>query len=138
METKKRTQATDIAEIATKLDGKVKFSSIIYSQQMLSEKLLTMRFALRRQDKIKAHFEPNGDEMLNRIKESLTRFFAADRSEFPEGYREIEDCFNQLPGEPYPTIAINDVGNDDRMIEFYVTGKQYDVYHVAFKGFTKG
>jgi hypothetical protein len=34
METK-RTQATDIAEIATKLDGKVKFSSIIYSQQML-------------------------------------------------------------------------------------------------------
>ena len=38
METKKRTQATDIAEIATKLDGKVKFSSIIYSQQMLTEK----------------------------------------------------------------------------------------------------
>ena len=34
METK-RTQATDIA---SKLDGKVKFSSIIYSQQMLSEK----------------------------------------------------------------------------------------------------
>lgn len=101
-------------------------------------KQIPMRFALRKQDKIKAHFEPHGDEMLNRIKESLTRFFAADRSEFPEGYREIEDCFNQLPGEPYPTIAINDVGNDDRMIEFYVTGKQYDVYHVAFKGFTKG
>lgn len=38
METKKRTQATDIAEIATKLDGKVEFSSIIYSQKMLSEK----------------------------------------------------------------------------------------------------
>ena len=38
METKKRTQATDIAEIATKLIGKVKFSSIIYSQKMLSEK----------------------------------------------------------------------------------------------------
>ena len=37
METK-RTQATGIAEIASKLDGKVKFSSIIYSQQMLSEK----------------------------------------------------------------------------------------------------
>lgn len=100
-------------------------------------KQIPMRFALRKQEKIKAYFEPNGDEMLNRIKESLTRFFAADRSEFPEGYREIEDCFNQLPGEPYPTIAINDVGNDDRMIEFYVTGKQYDVYHVAFKGFTK-
>ena len=38
METKKRTQAADIAEIATKLDGKVNFSSIVYSQQMLDEK----------------------------------------------------------------------------------------------------
>lgn len=28
-------------------------------------------------------------------------------------------------------------GNDSRMIEFYVTGKQYDVFHLAFKGFTK-
>lgn len=71
-------------------------------------------------------------------KESLTRYFSADRSDFPDGYKEIESDFNQLPGEPYPTIAINDVGNANRMIEFYVTGKQYDVYHVAFKGFTKG
>lgn len=62
----------------------------------------------------------------------------ADRSDFPEGFRDIESDYNQLPGEPYPTIAINDVGNANRMIEFYVTGKQYDVYHVAFKGFTKG
>ena len=101
-------------------------------------KQIPMRFALRKQEKIKAYFEPNGDEMLNRIKESLTRYFSADRSDFPEGFRDIESDYNQLPGEPYPTIAINDVGNDDRMIEFYVTGKQYDVYHVAFKGFTKG
>lgn len=35
---KKRTQAADIAEIASKLDGKVEFSTIVYSQQMLSEK----------------------------------------------------------------------------------------------------
>lgn len=105
----------------------------------VSKKYLeTMRFALRKQDKIKAHFEPHGDEMLNRIKESLTRYFSADRSDFPEGLRDIESDYNQLPGEPYPTIAINDTGNPERMIEFYVTGKQYDVYHVAFKGFTKG
>lgn len=105
----------------------------------VSKKYLeTMRFALRKQDKIKAHFEPHGDEMLNRIKESLTRYFSADRSDFSEGLRDIESDYNQLPGEPYPTIAINDVGNANRMIEFYVTGKQYDVYHVAFKGFTKG
>ena len=77
-------------------------------------------------------------EILARIKESLTRYFSADRSEFPEGFRDIESDYNQLPGEPYPTIAINDTGNPERMIEFYVTGKQYDVYHVAFKGFTKG
>lgn len=38
METKKRTQAADIAEIATKLDGKVEFSSIVYSQQLMDEK----------------------------------------------------------------------------------------------------
>jgi hypothetical protein len=97
-----------------------------------------MRFALRNQHKIKAAFEPNGDKMLARIKEGLTRYFSADRSDFPEGYKEIESDFNQLPGEPYPTIAINDVGNANRMIEFYVTGKQYDVYHLAFKGFIKG
>ena len=101
-------------------------------------KQIPMRFALRKQEKIKAYFEPNGDEMLNRIKESLTRYFSADRSDFPEGFRDIESDYNQVPGEPYPTIAINDVGNANRMIEFYVTGKQYDVYHVAFKGFTKG
>lgn len=29
-------------------------------------------------------------------------------------------------------------GDPDRMIEFYVTGQQYDVYHLAFNGFIKG
>lgn len=101
-------------------------------------KQIPMRWTLRNQDKIKSHFEPNGDEILSRIKESLTRFFAADRSEFPEGLRDIEDDFNHYPGDPYPTIAVNDVGDPDRMIEFYVTGQQYDVYHLAFKGFIKG
>lgn len=100
-------------------------------------KQIPMRWALRRQDKIKAAFEPNGDVILTRIKQSLANYFSADRSEYPEGFRDIEDDYNHLPGEPYPTIAINDIGNADRMIEFYVTGKQYDVYHLAFKGFTK-
>lgn len=100
--------------------------------------LLTMRFALRRQDKIKAHFGPNGDEMLNRIKESLTRYFSANCSDFPERLQDIEGDFNHYPGDLYPTIAVNDVGDPDRMIEFYVVGQQYDVYHLAFKGFIKG
>lgn len=162
---KKRTKATDIAEISALLDGKVEFQTISFNQVLttdhgkrlshaaailanpetcarsvdVSKKYLsTMRFALRRQDKIKAHFEPNGDEMLNRIKESLTRYFSANRSDFPEGLRDIEDDFNHYPGDPYPTIAVNDIGDPDRMIEFYVTGQQYDVYHLAFKGFIKG
>lgn len=101
-------------------------------------KQIPMRWALRRQDKIKAHFAPDGDAILERIKESLTRHFSADRSEFPPGYQNIDDHFNHIAGEPYPTMAINDTGNPERMIEFYVTGKQYDVYHLAFKGFTKG
>lgn len=36
------------------------------------------RFALRKQEKIKAAFEPNGDKILNRIKESLTRHNPGD------------------------------------------------------------
>lgn len=124
------------AEIMEKAALKIDLST--FPAEDVSKKYLeTMRFALRKQDKIKAYFEPHGDEMLNRIKESLTRYFSADRSDFPEGLRDIESDYNQLPGEPYPTIAINDTGNPERMIEFYVTGKQYDVYHVAFKGFTK-
>lgn len=38
METKKRTQAADIAEIATKLDGKVDFSQITFNQILIKEK----------------------------------------------------------------------------------------------------
>lgn len=96
-----------------------------------------MRWALRNQEKIKAYFEPNGDEVLARIKESLTHYFTTNRSDFPEGLETIESDFNQLPNEPYPIIAINDVGNENRMIEFYVIGKQYDIYKLAFRGFTK-
>lgn len=57
-----------------------------------------------------------------------------------------EYAITRLRSLGYPVIEINAttlqftfrVGNDNRMIEFFVTGKQYDVYHVAFKGFTKG
>lgn len=104
----------------------------------VSKKYLeTMRFALRNQDKIKAHFEPNGEKILQRILDSLKRHFSSYWSEMPPGYQEIDDHFNHYPGDPFPTMEINDVGNDSKMIEFYVTGKQYDVFHLAFKGFTK-
>ena len=97
-----------------------------------------MRWVLRRQEKIKAYFEPNGKIMLERIIKSLQNHFSADWSKLPYGFQEIDDHFNHYPGEPYPTMMINDIDNNDRMIEFYVTGKQYDVYHLAFKGFSKG
>lgn len=96
-----------------------------------------MRYALRNQHKIKAYFEPHGDETLTRIHDSLDHYFAIDRSNFPEGLQTIKDDFNQLPNEPYPIISVNDIGSDNRMIEFYVTGVKYDVYHLAFRGFTK-
>lgn len=109
---KKRTKATDIAEIAALLDGKVDF------QQISSNQVLTTE-----------HGKSINDLLF--VSKQFGIWFYTSRSAF-------ESDYNQLPGEPYPTIAINDVGNANRMIEFYVTGKQYDVYHVAFKGFTKG
>lgn len=92
-----------------------------------------MRYALRNQEKIKSHFEPNGDEMLNRIKDSLKRFF--------ENAKNKEDVeknigISGIAGK-YPVLSINDVENENRMIDFYVLGFQYDVYKLAFIGFSK-
>lgn len=100
----------------------------------VSKKLLqSMRFALRNQEKIKEHFEPNGDEMLNQIKDSLKRFF--------ENAKNKEDAeknigISGIAGK-YPVLSINDVENENRMIDFYVLGLQYDVYKLAFIGFSK-
>ena len=96
-----------------------------------------MRWILRNQEKIKAHFEPHGDEILERIKQSLNQFFTIDRSNFPSQFRSLEGYFNKIPGESYPFIAINDTGNENRMIEFYVLENRFDVYKLAFRGFTK-
>lgn len=94
----------------------------------VSKKLLkTMRFALRNQEKIKAHFEPNGDEILNRIKESLKNAFSS--------YDDIEKYIDDLENEPYPILCIEDVGHSFNMIAFYVIKKKYDVYNLAFKEF---
>lgn len=46
--------------------------------------------------------------------------------------------FPGFPGYIIPVFRLVYRAHRYRMIEFYVTGKQYDVYHVAFKGFTKG
>lgn len=97
----------------------------------VSKKLLkTMRFALRNQEKIKEHFEPNGEEMLNRIKDSLNRFFEnVDDIEMNIGISGING--------KYPVLSINDAGNENRMIHFYILDIQYDVYKLAFIEFSK-
>lgn len=82
-------------------------------------KQIPMRFALRKQEKIKAYFEPNGDEILNRIKESLTRYFSADRSEFPEGFRDIESDYNQLPGEPFGEYDLQTINRVTKETGYY-------------------
>lgn len=90
-------------------------------------KQIPMRWALRRQDKIKAAFEPKGDEILTRIKKSLADAFA--------NYKDIEQHIETVDGEPYPLLCIDDAGHTFNMIVFYVVRKQYDVYTLAFKEF---
>ena len=61
-------------------------------------KQIPMRFALRKQEKIKAAFEPNGDEILNRIKESLTRYFSADRSSSRRDIKKLKAILTNCRG----------------------------------------
>lgn len=37
----------------------------------------------------------------------------------------------------YPVLSINDEGNENQMINFYVLDVKYDVYRLAFIGFSK-
>lgn len=97
-----------------------------------------MRYTLRNQNKIKAHFEPNGEEILNRITGSLDNFFSSVTDKSKDGMRCIYETFYKDGGDPYPVIAVNDIKDPDRMIEFYVIGQTYDVFNLAFKGFIKG
>lgn len=60
--------------------------------------------------------------MLQRITQSLD-------AAFKKGDIEIE------PGEPYPLLVVNDVGHTFGIIIFYVVGRMYDVYKLAFKEF---
>lgn len=93
----------------------------------VSKKLLqTMRFVLRNQSKIKAYYEPNGEEILNRIKESLNNAFASNN---------IEKYISNWDNEPYPVLCIDDAGHSFNQIAFYVIKKQYDIYYLAFKEF---
>lgn len=86
-----------------------------------------MRWALRRQDKIKAHFEPFGQDVLNDIKQSLDTFFKSCND------GDVEKLSEQIKGEPYPILMIPYTGNTSADVLFYVVRKTYDVYLLAFK-----
>lgn len=95
-----------------------------------------MRYSLRNQHKIKAHFAPNGEEMLKRITDSLDNFF--NISQFLISRKGLEYFIQpQIPGELYPRLSVNDVGSENRMIDFYVVSLTFDVMRLAFIGFTK-
>lgn len=81
-----------------------------------------MRYALRNKDKIKAHFEPWGKQMLQRITQSLDAAFKA-------GTYDIKQA------KPYEVLTVNDTGHTCGIIVFYVIGRMYDVYKLAFKEF---
>lgn len=80
-----------------------------------------MRFALRNKQKIEKAL--SGD-CLSRIVLSLEQHFSSNL--------EIET--KEVAGEPYPVLAINNASRKGT-IEFFVVGKKYDVFRLAFKGF---
>lgn len=85
-----------------------------------------MRYALRNQEKIRKKL---GQGLLQIMIESLNDYFS-----FCE---DPNDNIDQIVGEIYPTLMVNDLSNESRMIAFYVIGKTYDVYRLAFKEFQK-
>ena len=86
-----------------------------------------MRWALRKKDKIREHFYPYGDQMLERIRQSINDAFEADDDAGAKA--------ETIEGEPYPLLTIPDAGNTSGCIKLYVIKRQYDVYTLAFKEF---
>jgi len=81
-----------------------------------------MRYALRRQDKLKEAF---GDAFLAELNVSLKLFFDARTPE------EVQQ--EQHPAEPYPTINVHCFADIDTVYVLYCTQLVYDVQHLAYK-----
>lgn len=88
-----------------------------------------MRYALRNQDKIADRF---GDDYLQQhIVASLDAFFKTAK--------EITtDVFIEAGNVQMPVLSVNDVADDNCMLDFAITGIQYDVFRLAYCGRTKG
>lgn len=94
-----------------------------------------MRFALRKQDKIK---DILGNEYLEKnILQSLNIYF--ENSDNDRIYSDIEpDGYVTCSGNKYPLLRINDVANSNAMLEFAVIGQMYDVLKLSYVGRMKG
>lgn len=102
----------------------------------VSKRLLkTMRFALRKQDKIKAVL---GKEYLeNHILPSLKEYFS--KNDDQQIYTDIDMMgYYTETGKTYPLLRINDVANENAMLEFVVIGKMYDVFNLSYVGRLEG
>lgn len=98
-------------------------------------KQFVMRYALRKQEKIK---EVLGKEYLeNNIMQSLNKYFGNNDDD--RVYSDIEpDGYVTDYGNKYPLLRINDVANSDAMLEFAVMGQMYDVLNLSYVGRMKG
>lgn len=98
-------------------------------------KQFVMRYALRKQEKIK---EVLGKEYLeNNILQSLNKYFGNNDDD--RIYSDIEpDGYVTDYGNKYPLLRINDVANSDAMLEFAVMGQMYDVLNLSYVGRMKG
>lgn len=67
-----------------------------------------------------------GETELSRIKRSLFCFFDNNSEEL-----RVKVSY------PYPLLSIYDIDQPSIMIIFYVIGKKYDVYRLAFKEFIR-
>lgn len=98
----------------------------------VSKKLLkTMRFSLRKQDKIKAVL--SNEYLENHILPSLRAYFAKNDDE--QIYTDIDAMgYYTETGNVYPLLRINDVANENAMLEFVVIGQMYDVLKLSYVG----
>lgn len=96
-----------------------------------------MRYALRKQDKISSVY---GEAYLKgHIIKSLERYFNQQKEEDIIDNIDSENAYTvEALKISYPVLRINDLADDDAMLEFAITGQQYDVLHLSFLGRIKG
>lgn len=94
-------------------------------------KQIPMRWVIINKEEIKKMFSPHGIEILKRVNDSLSNYFTK--------YGIIE-CFSVdicgIIGD-YPTFSVNDVGNENKMINFYIISVNNGIYELKFICFQK-